>query len=613
MKFAPTLIRIVISAIAGFFLTTSIYLYLQDGTIANLTSNQMFFLVAVGLSIISASIYLLIFDSIYNYVDMLKFISAFSVAFGAYAFILLYFDASFSARGFVIVSFLIAGTVFLFFISKPRVVKYLMVGVTLASLIFIVYPSGLFFGASGGEIGQGEDKKYVFSALHDIKIESLSMGESVTQDGGALAGATDSGLVLVTGRGEVLEYNISGERLPKLLFEIQFGLSKYKEASESPNRWYRITDAFIDHDYSDLLVTYTKWNSSEDCYTVNLESYKISLEDLSLQGSPETIYETTPCVGHKLLNNETGGRILKTTNSRIIFSIGSFKVSEKLSLNDYRKSSYGKVLEYNRSTGEVSVFSTGHRNAQGLTQCDDNIYLTEHGPYGGDELNLLIEGQDYGWPESSFGTDYGKKVLTISGETGQHLKGKKPIYAWIPAIGISNAICYQGDAFENWENDLLIASLNGLGSGYSIYRTRLFEGRVISIERINVGFKIRDLMELDDGRVLVWDGLNTISILSPATSEFASCSGCHNIRYRSHGIGPDLRGVVGAPIARHTDRYNYSDSLKSLSGSWTPERLHSFLKNPQEFAPGTTMDIQGIEDYDQRQKIIEYLEGVSNR
>tara|TARA_R110000851_G_scaffold302714_2_gene460043 strand:+ start:21542 stop:23362 length:1821 start_codon:yes stop_codon:yes gene_type:complete len=602
----------IITTLVGILIATSIYLHLQDSTIINLALNQVVFILALGLSITSASLYLVFFEYFIHHQKLVEFFSGLAVAFGAFVFPLLYFDVTFNAQDFLVLLFTIIFSVFLFFVLRLKITKISIAVALVFSVGFIFHSSGFFSDIPDNGLADNESEKYIFSALHDIKVDSFDLKESVVQDGGAIADVTGSNLILVTGRGEVLQYDLSGKAAVSFLFEIQFGLSNYKKSARSVNRWYRITDAFLDNNSSELFVTYTKWHEDRDCYTVNLDVYEFSRDTSTTKDSSEKLYESSPCIEHEVLNNETGGRILQTTESKLIFSVGSFKASERISLNEYRSSSYGKVMEYDRSTGKTRIFTVGHRNAQGLVRCEGNIYLTEHGPFGGDELNLLVEGRDYGWPESSFGTDYGKKVLTISGETGQHLKGQKPIYAWTPSIGISNAVCYQGQAFKNWEGDLLIASLNGLGSGFSIYRTRVFEGRAVSIERIEIGYKVRDLIELEDGRVLIWDGLNTISILSPATSEFASCSGCHSIRYRSHGVGPDLHGVVGAPIARHTDRYAYSDSLRNLSGTWTPERLHSFLKAPQEFAPGTTMSFDGIEDYEQRQKIIKYLEGVSS-
>jgi cytochrome c len=113
-------------------------------------------------------------------------------------------------------------------------------------------------------------------------------------------------------------------------------------------------------------------------------------------------------------------------------------------------------------------------------------------------------------------------------------------------------------------------------------------------------------VEAPDGRVVIWDGSNVLQFLEPSSHIFAGCSGCHAMRWKSHGIGPDLMGIVGDRVARHDD-FGYSEALREAGGRWTTERLDAFLKNPQKFAPGTSMAYAGIEDPQRRAEIIEYL------
>ncbi len=74
----------------------------------------------------------------------------------------------------------------------------------------------------------------------------------------------------------------------------------------------------------------------------------------------------------------------------------------------------------------------------------------------------------------------------------------------------------------------------------------------------------------------------------------------------AHGIGPDLWGVVGRRIATGRD-YRYSEALKAIPGTWSEERLDAFLADPQSFAPGTSMQSEGLSDPTSRAKLIEYL------
>jgi glucose/arabinose dehydrogenase len=112
--------------------------------------------------------------------------------------------------------------------------------------------------------------------------------------------------------------------------------------------------------------------------------------------------------------------------------------------------------------------SYGHQNPQGITiSANREIFSTEHGPRGGDKLNLIQSGLNYGWSKVSLGTDYPSYSWDANKKQGRHDGFEPPIYAWMPSIGISNLI--EVNSFANrWNGDFLIASLKAA----SFYRTR---------------------------------------------------------------------------------------------------------------------------------------------
>jgi cytochrome c len=131
------------------------------------------------------------------------------------------------------------------------------------------------------------------------------------------------------------------------------------------------------------------------------------------------------------------------------------------------------------------------------------------------------------------------------------------------------------------------------------------------VERIRTGRRVRDLIELADGSVLIWDGIGTLQIVESASHMFSTCNGCHALRWQTHGIGPDLWDVVGRDVARH-EGFAYSDAMLAFGGRWSKDRLDAFLRDPQGTVPGTTMDFPGIEDADTRRALIEYLKKLSS-
>ena len=260
-------------------------------------------------------------------------------------------------------------------------------------------------------------------------------------------------------------------------------------------------------------------------------------------------------------------------------------------------------MQINPVDWSARVFSKGHRNPQGLLVNANGIWSTEHGPEGGDELNKLEYGADYGWPFETYGTDYGRK--TFRGEMpGKHVRGKRPIYAWVPSIGISNLIQLEGEQFPAWDGDLMVSSLNGR----SLFRVRMRDDRVVTIERIKLGERIRDLVEMPDGKIVIWNGQNTMQIVESANYVFSACAGCHILQAGSHSIGPDLWKVVGRKVAGRRG-YTYSKAMRAEIGNWTPERLDKFLANPKQVVPGTSMDFEGVSDPVKRNEIIQLLRG----
>jgi cytochrome c2 len=187
------------------------------------------------------------------------------------------------------------------------------------------------------------------------------------------------------------------------------------------------------------------------------------------------------------------------------------------------------------------------------------------------------------------------------------------VYAWLPSIGVSNLIGIEQDLFPVWRGDLLVSSL----VSRSLWRMRLHEGHVILAERIETPRRIRDVLEAKDGRILLWTDDATLDVIEPATGTgrelaFANlCSGCHKTENgTSHGLGPDLWGVVGRPIASARGYEEYSPALRRHSGRWTEAELDEFLTSPQAYSPGTTMGFPGISDAETRAAVISHLKSL---
>ncbi|WP_323760376.1 PQQ-dependent sugar dehydrogenase [Maricaulis sp.] len=151
------------------------------------------------------------------------------------------------------------------------------------------------------------------------------------------------------------------------------------------------------------------------------------------------------------------------------------------------------------------VTTIGHRNPQAVVHDHQTgtLYAHEHGPRGGDEINVLVAGQNYGWPITSHGIDYtGALVTPFQTYDGM----TEPLHVWVPSIAPSGMALYRGGMFPEWEGDLLVAALipgdADVPSGH-VRRVDLEDGRVVGEEILfgEIGARIRDVRVGPDGAV----------------------------------------------------------------------------------------------------------------
>lgn len=149
--------------------------------------------------------------------------------------------------------------------------------------------------------------------------------------------------------------------------------------------------------------------------------------------------------------------------------------------------------------GDRSVFSIGHRNIQGAFLHPETgaLWAHEHGPQGGDELNIVSAGKNYGWPVITYGANYGSGSKIGEGTEKPGLQ--QPLYYWVPSIAPSGMTYYSGDKFPDWRGDLLIGSLKF----QTLVRLELRGEEVVGEERMFGGVlgRIRDVRTGPDGYV----------------------------------------------------------------------------------------------------------------
>jgi len=154
----------------------------------------------------------------------------------------------------------------------------------------------------------------------------------------------------------------------------------------------------------------------------------------------------------------------------------------------------------NRAGAIKSIYSYGHRNAQGLAVAHDGtIWLSEHGPQGGDEINIVLPGRNYGWPVITYGRNYG--TGTKIGEGTSKPGMEQPIIHWTPSIAPSGLDFYTGDLIPEWKGNLFSGAL----AGKRLVRMEISGKRITSQEVLLQGKigRIRDLRQGPDGYIYI--------------------------------------------------------------------------------------------------------------
>jgi cytochrome c2 len=378
---------------------------------------------------------------------------------------------------------------------------------------------------------------------------------------------------------------------------------------------FRAIDAVAEQvgDSVRLHASHHHWHADRACFVLRVS---VTTGDSALEGwAPwRPVFETTPCLsidpsarGPAFAGG--GGRMARVPGGLLV-TVGDhardgLNFTQNLPQDD--ASEYGKIVMISPDAAP-RIVSKGHRNPQGLTvDPSGRVWSTEHGPRGGDELNLIRDSANYGWPLRTLGTEYGLRDWPLLEPAG--VVFTEPALAWVPSIGVSSAIAVSDPGLPAWTGDLLVGSLKAR----TIFRVRLDGDRPVYTEPIDVGHEVRDLAILPGGRILVWTDERVLLEISATTDEpggaaaVSACTSCHTFgQGQPGGIGPNLFEVVGRRVGAMPG-YRYSAALEELGGRWSRDRLDAYLADPAAFAPGTTMDWPGLADPDQRRSLIEYL------
>ena len=298
-----------------------------------------------------------------------------------------------------------------------------------------------------------------------------------------------------------------------------------------------------------------------------------------------------------------GGGKLLVDGRNLYFSVGDYGFygrpghAQEHAAQDPKRP-FGKIFVMNLADHSVHNISIGHRNTQGLVMsADGKLFNVEQGPQGGDEINLIEPGKNYGWPIETYGTDYGAYTWPLTQLAGA-LKLQPPVFAFVPSVATSSIVQLKG-WHPRWDGDFLVGSLKA----QSLLRIRMVDDHVVFSEPIWIGHRVRDIAQIgpviylltDDGMVMELRvdaellKRNVRAVDAVPGRALSKCLGCHHFgETNPTHLAPTLSNLIGRKVA--ADNFTrYSAALKAVGGTWTRERLAKFLENPADFAPGTAM------------------------
>ena len=263
----------------------------------------------------------------------------------------------------------------------------------------------------------------------------------------------------------------------------------------------------VDPQFTSNRIVY--WVFSESVSGGNLTAVgkgTLSARETSIENAT-VIYRALPAANSDM---HYGGRIIFDATGNLFVSTGERSISATRPLAQSTTGALGKIVRITKDGSAApgnpifsgtnslpELYSIGHRNPQGLAihPGTGDLWQGEHGPRGGDEINYIQAGANYGWPTITYGIEYNGNA--IGGAIQQQNGMKQPAYYWDPVIAPSGMTFYKGNSVPEWKNNLFVCSL----SRSHIARLVIENNRVVAEERLldNENQRFRDISQTADG------------------------------------------------------------------------------------------------------------------
>jgi glucose/arabinose dehydrogenase len=274
---------------------------------------------------------------------------------------------------------------------------------------------------------------------------------------------------------------------------------------------FAITDIAVLNQTSDtaqLLISYPRYNSTRECVTVVVHSYQANFGTKPSLKRGKLWFQSNPCVPISAVQHAAGRmEVIDSKNAYLtIGDLGYPQIGDKT-----KRGTLGSVMKI--SATKVTQISSGHRNAQGILLIGKDLYTSEHGPRGGDELNLIQQGIDYGWPTVTYGERYSLGDYVKPTNPESHNGFRKPLTYWVPSVAPTELIQLPADsAWEPWSSSIVMGTLRE----ESLIFIQMNNKRVVGqMQTVNVNERIRDLDITKDGSIIATTDSGKLLIINP--------------------------------------------------------------------------------------------------
>ena len=362
-------------------------------------------------------------------------------------------------------------------------------------------------------------------ATHLYALESKSLSLEWDGVGGGAFAALCNDLVIATPWGRILSLDPAG-RVTRHDAAVPMNLEEFQADPDWEDNFgsgrFRVSDVLMkrrpDGTY-EMFVTHHYFTGSCVRFRLSSTTARRERDGVAVSPSWRTLFDADPCLPafHRHLH-EAGGKMLEDGPDSLLIVIGNHGRGR---LSQAPESHMGKLLRIDVGTGAAETLASGLRVPQGFARDEKgNLWWTEHGPRGGDELNLLRPGGNYGYPLVGYGVNYMTATAGMHPTTaaGGHDGFVRPVFSWIPSIGVSALTENDARRFPLWRDDLLAASLTGAdgGAGLALFRIRRDGTKIQYVERMEIGDRIRDLAQMPDGRLALLGDVGTVRFLEPS-------------------------------------------------------------------------------------------------